>query len=225
MKDLVERILAGDEHPQSVPVVTDKLKLKQESDPVTEEDNVERIAATLFRTLSDKGGVGISAPQIGIQKRICVVNVQEPFYLVNPRIVDQKRKARYVEGCLSFPNEQVETRRNQIILVESDNYDSRIRFGPTPDNELPDMENPQLLESVAVQHEIDHLNGTLMFDRRMRKGNTYEKSLKEKIGRNDRVVIVPTKEADTEQSGASTLKYKHAKGYLENGWQLIDVAE
>jgi hypothetical protein len=119
----------------------------------------------------------------------------------------------------------VETRRNQIILVESDNYDSRIRFGPTPDNELPDMENPQLLESVAVQHEIDHLNGTLMFDRRMRKGNTYEKSLKEKIGRNDRVVIVPTKEADTEQSGASTLKYKHAKGYLENGWQLIDVAE
>lgn len=103
-------------------------------------------------------GVGIAANQIGIQKRVCVVEVEERYCLINPQIVKAEGKILYTEGCLSFPGKSVLTERFTSITVTADNYEEPLNFS-----------EENLLECVCVQHEIDHLDGITMFDRQYEK--------------------------------------------------------
>jgi len=87
-----------------------------------------------------------------------VVNVKEPIILINPKIVRREEETRYYEGCLSYPKKGCHTKRYKIVEVEVDNYESNLTFG-AGDTEV------DLLESICVQHEIDHLNGMRILDR------------------------------------------------------------
>jgi peptide deformylase len=170
---------------------------------VTVEEGYD-IARKLFQILNKRGdGIGLAANQVGIDASVAVVNVKEPIVLINPEIVKKEEETRYYEGCLSFPKKGCHTKRYKIVEVKVDNMESNMTFG-AGDTEL------DLLESVCVQHEIDHLNGMRILDRAMELTIRREKP---KIGRNQLVTI---KKDDEEQ----TLKYKKIQKYLDDGWVL-----
>ena len=188
-------------------IIKDKNKLKQKCEQVTNFDEAEKIAAELLTELSkSKNGIGLSANQIGINKKVCVVNVKEPLVLINPKIVDKSKETFiFPEGCLSFPNKKIKVERYVSVSVECDNIDSTLFFTADSKN-IEDA-----LECACIQHEIDHLNGITMFDRQV-KGFTIKREGK-KIGRNEKVTI-------TKGTESKVLKYKKAQSMLEDGWTL-----
>tara|TARA_Y100000593_G_scaffold46100_1_gene87619 strand:+ start:3300 stop:3731 length:432 start_codon:yes stop_codon:yes gene_type:complete len=118
----------------------------------------ERIGMILKAVLEkSKTGVGLAANQIGIQQRVCLINVKKPILLVNPRIVNKFDKFFYKEGCLSFPGDYVITERYKNIMVKADNHKDLLMFSSDTSEDM--------LECACVQHEIDHLDGVIMFDR------------------------------------------------------------
>ena len=139
-------------------IVKDRAKLKNICRDCNTIEEGEKIGELLKVVLAgNRDGVGLAANQIGIQKRVCLIKVKKPILLINPRIVSRFDKFYYKEGCLSFPGEYVITERYKNIMVKADNHKHPIQFTcDTPENTL---------ECACVQHEIDHLDGILMFDR------------------------------------------------------------
>ena len=117
----------------------------------------------------------MAANQVGIDAQVAVVNVKEPIVLINPEIVSKEEEVRYYEGCLSFPKKSCHTKRYKTIEVKVDNIESNMTFGAGDTD-------TDLLESVCVQHEIDHLNGMRILDRAQQLTIRREKP---KIGRNE----------------------------------------
>jgi len=188
-------------------IVKDKIKLKQKCEIVSSIDRGEEIAAKLFNVLSEnKNGIGLAANQIGINERVCVINVKEPIYFINPKIVDTDGTTVYAESCLSFPGEVVKTIRHRYVTIESDNH-GKVILGS-------DEYDDNLFESVCAQHEIDHLNGVTMFDRQL-KQKPYKREEK-KFGRNEKVTI-------TDGTETKTIKYKKAQPLLESDWSLVEA--
>ena len=175
----------------------------------TDLETAQKIAVDLFKTLNKEGGLGLSANQIGEDKSVCVVNVTEPFFLLNTKIIKKEKEIVYREGCLSIPDKMVRTDRYEKIWVEADNVDDTMVFGPEKDNQVDN--DVLVLEAVCVQHEIDHLNGLTIFDREY-KPEQYRRTEK-KYGRNEMITISKGKKT-------LTLKYKKGISYLEKGWKI-----
>jgi peptide deformylase len=166
----------------------------------------EDIAKRLLEELSNsKNGIGLAANQIGINKRVCVINVkEEPLILINPEIIERSKKTFvFPEGCLSFPNKHVRTIRNTSIKVKADNHDEELTFS------VDSKDYKDAFECACVQHEIDHLDGITMFDREFKQ----EPIKVNKIGRNEKVTI-------TKGSESKVIKYKKVQPLLEAGWTL-----
>lgn len=142
-------------------IITDITYLREPCESVTLEEGIKLGKLLIKRLESTKSGVGLSANQIGIRKRVCVINVKEPIILVNPELVGCFDKTTFNEACLSFEGETVHTSRYKNILVKSDTQRSILSFYG--------IDELNLLESVCVQHEIDHLNGIIMHDRKSTK--------------------------------------------------------
>ena len=192
--------------------VTDLPKNKNEQDV---------IAAALFTALKKEKGFGLSANQIGIDKRVCVINIKDPLVLVNPRITNRSEDGVvYIESCLSLPKtmkKAVKTIRSQNITVETDNLGT-IEFGPDEPTKLGTeghnyFGDEGLLECVVAQHEIDHLDGILITDNDRRYTQTITKG--QKIGRNERV-MVKMPDGSTE-----FMKYKKAQPLLSIGAEIL----
>jgi len=192
-------------------VLTNKLfeQYNIECDKVTVYDG-EEIAVKLLKALKNsKTGIGLAAPQIGITKRVCVINIKEPIVLINPEIIESDGEFIFKEGCLSYPKITVSVKRYTYIAVDADNLDEPlildIRKGGT-------MED--LLEIACVQHEIDHLNGVTMFDRKYVQ-EPYRAP--KKYGRNEMVVII---KSDNKMS--RKLKWKKAQPLINTGdWSIL----
>lgn len=109
-------------------------------------------------------GVGLSAPQIGIPKRVAVVKKDGAFIvLVNPVVVGRSDNTLQVtEGCLSFPGVEVNTQRYFWVSVKTDNIGT-VMFGSNGWEQF-DYAGKAFQEAVIAQHEIAHLAGHLMFD-------------------------------------------------------------
>ena len=177
-------------------IVTDKIKLsKVVTDLPKNKTEEDVISAALFTALEKEKGFGLSANQIGVDKRMCVVNIKEPMVLVNPKIVKRSEEAvQYIESCLSLPKtmrKPKNTVRSISITVETDNLGT-VEFGPDEKDKIgTDGHNyfadEGLLECVVAQHEIDHLDGILITDS-IRAYNIQRVSEK-KYGRNDKVMI------------------------------------
>ena len=175
----------------------------------TDLETAQKIAVDLFKTLAKAGGLGLSANQIGEDKSVCVVNVTNPFFLLNPKIVKKEKEIVYKEGCLSIPDKMVRTNRYEKIWVEADNVDDTLVFGPEKGNQVDN--DVLVLEAICVQHEIDHLNGLTIFDREYIP-EQYRRT-ERKYGRKEKVIISKGKET-------LTLKYKKSLPYLEKGWKI-----
>ena len=135
------------------------------------------IATELFQILNKRGdGIGLAANQVGIDAQVAVLNVIEPLVLINPKIIRKENEITYYEGCLSFPKKGVNTKRYETIEVTSADVEGSMIFsgvetntegkGSWEKNDDSDR-NMRLLESICVQHEIDHLNGITIMDRRI----------------------------------------------------------
>ena len=199
-------------------IVTDKKQLNIKCEPCSSIEEGEEIAVKLLKELTEsKNGIGIAAPQIGIQKRVCIVNVptvnnKEPIILINPEIVEKsEEKFAFTEGCLSFPNQTVKTMRHKNIKIKADNVGGYLYF--TADSVRED-DVSYAYETACVQHEIDHLDGITMFEREYKHQPIVRRF--EKIGRNQKVLI-------TKGSESKTIKYKKFKSYSEDGWVLSKV--
>lgn len=119
------------------------------------DDKILTIIEDMKETLYDKNGVGLAAPQIGILKRIIVIDIGEgPIVLMNPVIVYQKGEITDVEGCLSVPGIWGTVTRPEQVIVR----------GMNPAGEIVEIEGKGLL-ARAFCHEIDHLNGTIYTDK------------------------------------------------------------
>jgi peptide deformylase len=139
-----------------IKVVTDRESLSSQCEKATLEEG-SAIASRLIKVLIERSdGIGLAANQIGIQKQVCVVNVVNPVILVNPVVIKAQGTVDFLEGCLSFPGEGVITERYDSIDVMADNHKDVLHFS----------KDKNLLECVCIQHEIDHLNGITMHDRR-----------------------------------------------------------
>tara|TARA_B100000902_G_scaffold281549_1_gene267480 strand:+ start:61 stop:642 length:582 start_codon:yes stop_codon:yes gene_type:complete len=190
-------------------IIKDRQELEVKCSPVTIKEGEEIGARLLHELRESKNGIGLAANQIGINKRVCVVNVKEPLVLINPKIV-KKSKEQFVfaEGCLSFPNKKIKTTRYQDIVVEADNHKKQLSFSAKSE-EINDA-----FECACVQHEIDHLDGITMFERELkRKPVVNGINAPQKIGRNEKVTI-------TKGTESKVLKYKKARPMLEDGWTL-----
>jgi len=150
------------------------------------------IATKLFQVLNKrKDGIGLAANQVGIDAQVAVVNVREPLVLINPKIVSKETPISYYEGCLSYPGKGISTQRYRDLIVstaqsEADWYFSGVeensegKSGWDKGNLEQDQQN-RILEAVCVQHEIDHLNGITIHDRKIDVTYKAEK----KVGRNE----------------------------------------
>ena len=152
-----------------------------------------KIAEELLNILSErKDGIGLAANQIGYDASVAVVNVKEPLILINPVIKEQWDEVPYYEGCLSYPNRGIKTKRYRNVIVHTEQEEGDLYFSgvETPGEGKGSWESPtknkdnelQLLESICVQHEIDHLYGRTMIDR---EDKSEPIQVKKKISRND----------------------------------------
>ena len=159
---------------------------------VSVEEGME-IATELFQILNKRGdGIGLAANQVGIDAQVAVVNVTEPLVLINPKIIHKEVEIPFYEGCLSYPGKGVNTNRYRDVIISTEQSESDWYFSgaSTPkdskgswEKEKSNKEDEQirLLESVCVQHEIDHLNGVICMDRK--RDTTIVKD--RKVGRNE----------------------------------------
>ena len=196
------------------PLINKKLK------EVTVEEG-RQIAAKLFQILNERGdGIGLAANQVGIDAQVAVVNVREPLVLINPKILSKEVEIPFYEGCLSYPGKGVNTKRYRDVIISTEQSESDWYFSGAQapkdskgswEKEQSKNEDAQLrtLESVCIQHEIDHLNGVVCMDRKRETTIVRDK----KIGRNELVTI---KKGDA----VKVLKYKKAQKFLNDNWIL-----
>ena len=108
----------------------------------------------LADTLYDSGGVGLAAPQVGILRRIAVIDIDEGLIeLINPEIIESSGEQTDSEGCLSYPDHFGKVTRPRHVRVRAMNRDG----------EIFEMEGDDLL-ARAMCHEIDHLDGKMFMD-------------------------------------------------------------
>jgi peptide deformylase len=163
----------------------------------------------------------MSANQIGLNKRICVINVrEEPLVLVNPQIIEEgQEKLVYFEGCLSLPKtmkKPIKTVRSHSVKVKADNFAEILEFKTETRNhkDINELFNDvDLLESVCVQHEIDHLNGLTIRDRQYT--TTVQKTAYETLGRNEKLML------KSPQGKTEMVKKKKVQEYLQMGYEVI----
>ena len=129
--------------------------LRKKSVPVKKVGPSERmLIASMIETMQGHKGIGLAAPQVGINEQIFVADIGEgPIAFINPRIKNKKGSEVMEEGCLSIPGVVVKVKRPQKITVSFlDEQDQKV-----------EREFDGLLARV-IQHETDHLKGKLIFD-------------------------------------------------------------
>lgn len=143
--------------PYEIRVIGDPV-LKQRADDITDIDGkLARLVDDMIATMYAALGVGLAAPQVGVQKRLFVWDIDDgtgAHAIVNPEIVESDGEWTYQEGCLSVPGLSWEiTRPNHVHVVGRDLEGNEVSF------DAPEF------EGRMFQHELDHINGVLLVDR------------------------------------------------------------
>ncbi len=176
----------------------------------------DELRIELTQALIENPGLGISATQIGIKKRVCLIKFgDEELFLVNP-IIKEKSKEGFLffEGCLSIPStltKPIKTIRACKVVVDTDNL-GELTFEINPEGDKANEQvSKETMMTVIVQHEIDHLDGFTIKDRvyntQVVKKTTY--------GRNDKI-IMKSKEGEMVE-----VKYKNANKYFLQGYEIV----
>jgi len=135
--------------------------LKQKASPVTSFDQeLQELIDNMIETMYAAPGVGLAAPQVGEPRRVAVIDISSRedkcplLVIVNPVIVSSEGEVEFEEGCLSLPEYTALVKRSENVVVKALDRDGKaIEVGATD------------LLAIALQHEIDHLDGILLIDR------------------------------------------------------------
>jgi peptide deformylase len=134
--------------------------LKQKARPVAKvDDSVRTLIQDMFETMYAAEGVGLAAPQVGVLQRVIVLDTRprqpesQPVAMINPEIIAMEGKTTYTEGCLSIPGEAEDINRAAVVTVKF----------LDPQGQEQTLRCDGLL-AIAVQHETDHLEGTVFVD-------------------------------------------------------------
>ncbi|MBR5046650.1 MAG: peptide deformylase [Eubacterium sp.] len=119
-------------------------------------ERTRNLIEDLWDTMYESRGVGLAAPQVGVLRRICVIDVmdEDPFVLINPEILEMSGEQTDDEGCLSVPGKVASVTRADYVKVKSLDMDM---------NEV--IIEGEGLRARAMQHEMDHLQGVLYGER------------------------------------------------------------
>lgn len=136
--------------------------LRRKADEVSVFDaELEKLVADMFETMYDAPGVGLAAPQVGVSKRILVMDCAEkgqpkqPVVLINPEIIPESEPVCMEEGCLSVPGIYAQVTRPELITVR----------GVNAQGQAVELTKISGLLARCTQHEMDHLDGILFVDK------------------------------------------------------------
>lgn len=135
---------------------------------------VKKLIRDMTETMYQANGIGLAACQVGVSRRVIVVDVspidpeKDFFTMVNPEVISEEGEIEHEEGCLSVPDCLEKLKRKEKILVR----------GFSPAGKEIEISAEGIL-AIAIQHEIDHINGVLILDRISRlKREIYRNKLK-----------------------------------------------
>ena len=135
----------------------DEILRKKSREVEVVDDKIREILEDMVETMHKYNGVGLAAPQIGLLKRLIVIDLYDdkgPIKLVNPEIIKEKGTQEVEEGCLSFPNKFAKIIRPEDVTVKALNENGKtVKI------------SAKGLLAQALSHEIDHLNGILFVDK------------------------------------------------------------
>ena len=163
---------------RNIIIEPDPILRKKSTTLETVDDSIRKILDDMLQTMYNAPGIGLAAVQIGILKRLIVIDVskkeeeKKPLFLINPEITYQSEETSiYEEGCLSLPDHFAEIERPAKCKINYIDYHGK----------KAELEAEGLL-STCVQHEIDHLNGILFIDylSKLKKDMIIKKLVKQK---------------------------------------------
>ena len=135
----------------------DEILRKKSREVEVVDDKIREILEDMVETMHKYNGVGLAAPQIGLLKRLIVIDLYDdkgPIKLVNPEIIKEKGTQEVEEGCLSFPNKFAKIIKPEEVTVKALNENGKtVKI------------SAKGLLAQALSHEIDHLNGILFVDK------------------------------------------------------------
>jgi peptide deformylase len=194
---------------------TEYLKTPILKSEITQQE-ADELRLQLNEALEKNPGLGISATQIGIKKRACLIKFgDEELFLVNPIITEKSKEGfLFYEGCLSIPStltKPVRTIRASKVIVQTDNL-GELTFEINPEGDKANESvSKETMMTVIVQHEIDHLDGFTIKDR------VYNTQVvkKQTYGRNDKIVM-KSKEGEMIE-----VKFKNANKFFLEGYEIV----
>ena len=135
----------------------DEILRKKAKEVEKVDDKIREILDDMVETMHQFNGVGLAGPQIGLLKRLIVIDLYDdegPIKLVNPKMIKQEGEQEVEEGCLSFPNQFAKIIRPAKVTIEALNENGeRIKI------------EAEGLLAQAISHELDHLDGILFVDK------------------------------------------------------------
>tara|TARA_Y100000741_G_scaffold62549_1_gene44439 strand:- start:530 stop:1051 length:522 start_codon:yes stop_codon:yes gene_type:complete len=153
--------------------------LRKKCEPLEKVDTeTKKLMDDMLETMYAAPGIGLAAVQVGILKRLVVIDIakeeenKKPIFLINPQIIHQSEKTSvYEEGCLSLPGQFAEIERPAECTIKYIDYDGKEK----------ELKSDGLL-ATCIQHEIDHLNGILFIDylSKLKKDMIIKKLVKQK---------------------------------------------
>jgi len=136
----------------------DEVLTKRSKEVEEIDERTKQLIEDMIETLHKNNGIGLAAPQVGVLKRIVVIDIYEEgtdvFVLINPEIVKTKGEQTVEEGCLSFPNQFAKIVRPAEVTVKALDKDG---------NSIKLVGKDLLAQAIC--HEVDHLNGELFIDK------------------------------------------------------------
>ncbi len=157
--------------------------LKKRCEEVSQiDEEVKKLIGDMRETMYEASGVGLAACQVGVSRRVIVLDVspmdpQHTFIaLINPEIISEEGEIDHEEGCLSVPDCLEKVKRKERVCVR----------GVSPEGSVLEVTGDGIL-AIALQHEIDHINGILILDRVSRlKREIYRNKLKKEKRKEER---------------------------------------
>ena len=153
--------------------------LRKKCEPLEKVDtDIKKLMDDMLETMYAAPGIGLAAVQVGILKRLVVIDIskgeekKQPIFLINPQIIHRSKKTSvYEEGCLSLPGQFAEIERPAECTIKYIDYNGKEK----------DLKADGLL-ATCIQHEVDHLNGILFIDylSKLKKDMIIKKLVKQK---------------------------------------------
>jgi len=162
--------------------------LRKKTEPVSPDENVRDLVEDMFETMRNAQGIGLAANQVGILKRVIVIDVspmedykdEKPLVLINPEIISQNGEWEMEEGCLSIPVVRDVVTRSENVHIKYRDFDFN-------EHEL----EAEGVPGRVILHEIDHLNGVLFIDHLSPGRRKFHKGLLLEIKRGDLEIPYP----------------------------------